>query len=60
MAFFKGAAKEAQRAMHLMQQREKEKKELEIAKKKLEAEMKIGNITNKVRWKAHLVLLFQS
>ncbi|CAH8617011.1 unnamed protein product [Dicrocoelium dendriticum] len=47
MATFKGAAKEAQRAMLLMKQREKEKQELELQKRKLEAEMRVGEISTK-------------
>ncbi|OON14780.1 XAP5 protein [Opisthorchis viverrini] len=47
MATFKGAAKEAQRAMLLMKQREKERQELELQKKRLEAEMRVGEISTK-------------
>ncbi|KAF5403635.1 XAP5-domain-containing protein [Paragonimus heterotremus] len=47
MATFKGAAKEAQRAMLLMKQREKERQELELQKRKLEAELRVGEISTK-------------
>ncbi|XP_074658820.1 protein FAM50A-A-like [Tubulanus polymorphus] len=47
MTHYKGAAKEAGRAMILMKKRQKEQEELELRKKKIEEEMKIGSITNK-------------
>uniref|UniRef100_A0A1I8IDC3 3'-5' exonuclease domain-containing protein n=2 Tax=Macrostomum lignano TaxID=282301 RepID=A0A1I8IDC3_9PLAT len=47
MAFFKGAAQEAQRAMQLQRQREKDRRELDLAKLRLESEMRIGEIKNK-------------
>lgn len=47
MATFKGAAKEAQRAALLMKQREKERQELELQKRKLEAEMRVGEMSTK-------------
>ncbi|KAH8860876.1 Protein FAM50 [Schistosoma japonicum] len=47
MATFKGAAREAQRAALLMKQREKERQELEIQKRKLEAEMRVGEMSTK-------------
>ncbi|CAH8505659.1 unnamed protein product [Heterobilharzia americana] len=47
MATFKGAAREAQRAALLMKQREKERQELELQKKKLEAEMRVGEMSTK-------------
>ncbi|THD22809.1 Protein FAM50 [Fasciola hepatica] len=47
MATFKGAAKEAQRAVLLMKQREKERQELELQKRKLEAEMRVGEMSTK-------------
>ncbi|KAH9584759.1 Protein fam50a, variant 2 [Schistosoma haematobium] len=47
MATFKGAAREAQRAALLMKQREKERQELELQKRKLEAEMRVGEMSTK-------------
>lgn len=47
MAQYKGAAREAGRALNLMKKREKEQKELEIRKKKIEEDLKIGSIHNK-------------
>ena len=38
MAFYKGAAAESQRAMHLIKKREQQKDEMEKRKKKLEEE----------------------
>lgn len=39
--------KESQRAMQLLKQREKERQEIEFQKKKLEAELRVGEFTNK-------------
>ena len=47
MAMYKGAAKEAGRAANLIKKRQREQEELEERKKKIEEEMKIGNINNK-------------
>ncbi|KAK2169676.1 hypothetical protein LSH36_8g14039 [Paralvinella palmiformis] len=47
MTHYKGAAKEATRAMNLMKKRQKEQEELELRKKKIEEELKIGAISNK-------------
>lgn len=47
MAQYKGAAKEASRAMNLMKKRQKEQEELEMKKKKIEDELKLGEIRNK-------------
>lgn len=47
MAEYKGAASEAGRAMHLMKRREKERKDLEMRKQKIEDENAIANIGNK-------------
>lgn len=47
MAHYKGAAKEAGRALNLIKKRQKEQEELEAKKRKIEDELKIGNITNK-------------
>ncbi len=47
MAQYKGAAKEASRALNLIKKREKEQQELEIRKKKIEEDLKLGNINNK-------------
>ena len=47
MAMYKGAAKEAGRALNLIKKRQKEQQELEERKKKIEEEMAIGNINNK-------------
>lgn len=47
MAAFKGNIKETQRAMQLMKQREKERQEIEFQKKKLEAELRVGEFSNK-------------
>jgi len=47
MAFFKGAAKEAQRAMMLQKARDKERQDIDAAKRKLEAELRIATIHNK-------------
>ncbi|VEL24840.1 unnamed protein product, partial [Protopolystoma xenopodis] len=47
LAMFKGAAKEAQRAAMLMKQREKERQDIEFQKKRLETELRVGEITDK-------------
>ena len=47
MAQYKGAASEAGRAMILMKKRQREQQELEHRRKKIEEELKIGNISNK-------------
>ena len=47
MAHYKGASKEASRAMNLMKKRQKEQEELEMRKRKIEDELKIGTISNK-------------
>lgn len=47
MANFKGGAREMQRAAQLMKQREKERKDLDFQKRKLETEMKVGEMSNK-------------
>ena len=47
MAFYKGAAKEAGRAMHLVNKRKKEQEDLEIKKKKIEDDLKVDSISNK-------------
>lgn len=47
MAHYKGAAKEASRAMNLMKKRQKEQEELEMRKKKIEEELKLSAISNK-------------
>ncbi|VDM34276.1 unnamed protein product [Hydatigera taeniaeformis] len=47
MSSFKGNLKESQRAMQLLKQREKERQEIEFQKKKLEAELRVGEFTNK-------------
>ena len=47
MAQYKGAAAEAIRANQLMKKRQKEQEELEVRKKKIEEDLKIGSITNK-------------
>lgn len=47
MAHYKGAAKEAGRAMILMKKRQQEQEALEIKRKKIEEDNKIGNINNK-------------
>lgn len=44
MAHYKGAASEAGRAMQLMKKREIQQQEAELRKKKIEDEMKIGNM----------------
>ena len=41
MAQYKGAAKEANRAMNLLKKRQKEREELELRKKKIEEESKV-------------------
>jgi len=47
MAQYKGAAKEAGRAMMLIKKRQKELEEIEVRKRKIEEELKIGTIHNK-------------
>lgn len=47
MAHYKGASKEASRAMNLIKKRQKEQEELEMRKRKIEDELKIGTISNK-------------
>ena len=47
MAMYKGAAKEGGRAQILIKKRQQEQDELEHRKRKIEEEMKIGNINNK-------------
>ena len=47
MAHYKGASKEAGRAMHLIKKRQKEQQEIENKKKKIEEELKVGSIANK-------------
>ncbi|KAK3586838.1 hypothetical protein CHS0354_034876 [Potamilus streckersoni] len=47
MAHYKGAASEGGRAMNLMKKRQKEQEEMEVKKKKIEEELKIGSIQNK-------------
>ena len=47
MAQYKGASKEAGRAMHLIKKRQKEQEDLEVRKKKIEEDLRIGNINNK-------------
>ncbi len=47
MAQYKGAAKEAGRALNLIKKRQKEQQELEVRKRKIEEELAIGNIHNK-------------
>ena len=47
MSSFKGNLKESQRAMQLLKQREKERQEIEFQKKKLEAELRVGEFINK-------------
>ena len=41
MAQYKGAAKEASRAMNLLKKRQKEREELELRKKKIEEDSKV-------------------
>ena len=47
MAQYKGAAKEAGRALILAKKRQKEQQDLELRKRKIEEELKLGNINNK-------------
>ncbi|KAM7540186.1 hypothetical protein Aperf_G00000027554 [Anoplocephala perfoliata] len=47
MSSFKGNVKESQRAIQLLKQREKERQEIEFQKKKLEAELRVGEFSNK-------------
>ena len=47
MAFYKGDAKEAGRAMNLMKKRQKEQEEIETKKKKIEEDLKLDSIHNK-------------
>ena len=47
MAHYKGAAKEAGRAMNLIKKRQKEQEEMEVKKKKIEENLQIGSISNK-------------
>lgn len=47
MAQYKGAASEAGRAMNLMKRRERDREQVELAKKRIEGEMKLHNIDNK-------------
>ena len=47
MAQYKGAAAEGVRANQLLKRRQKEQEELEVRKKKIEEDLKIGSITNK-------------
>jgi len=47
MAHYKGASKEASRAMNLIKKRQKEQEELEMRKRKIEDELKLGTISNK-------------
>lgn len=39
--------RESQRALQLLKEREKERQEIEFQKKKLEAELRVGEFTNK-------------
>lgn len=47
MAQYKGPASESQRVMHLQKKREREQEELEIKKRKLADELKVGNMESK-------------
>jgi protein FAM50 len=47
MAQYKGAASEGGRAANLIKKRQKEQEEVEIKRKKIEEELKVGSITNK-------------
>lgn len=47
MAEYKGAASEAGRALQLMKRREKERKELQLRKQKIEEENLVSNIGSK-------------
>ncbi|VDO05007.1 unnamed protein product [Rodentolepis nana] len=47
MSSFKGNMRESQRALQLLKEREKERQEIEFQKKKLEAELRVGEFTNK-------------
>lgn len=47
MAHYKGAATEANRAMHIMKKRERAKEELELKKQKIEQDLKLSTIDNK-------------
>ncbi|ESO83531.1 hypothetical protein LOTGIDRAFT_222603 [Lottia gigantea] len=47
MAHYKGAISEGGRAMNLMKKRQKEQNELEVRKKKIEDELKVGSIDKK-------------
>ncbi len=47
MTSYKGNIRETQRALQLMKEREKERKEIEFQKKKLENELKVGEFSNK-------------
>lgn len=47
MAFYKGAAHEAGRALTLQRKRQKEQEEMEEKKKKIEDELRVGTIANK-------------
>lgn len=47
MAHYKGAATEATRAMNIMKKREKAREELELKKKKIEEDLKLGTINDK-------------
>ena len=47
MAQYKGAAKEGQRAMSLQKKRERHQEEIEVRKKKLADELKVGKMEAK-------------
>lgn len=47
MAHYKGAATEATRAMNIIKKREKAREELELKKKKIEEDLKLGTIDDK-------------
>ena len=47
MAQYQGAAAEAVRANQLIKKRQKEHEEIEVRKKKIEEDLKIGSIANK-------------
>ena len=47
MAQYKGASAEGVRANQLLKRRQREQEELEVRKKKIEEDMKIGSISNK-------------
>lgn len=47
MAHYKGGSHEAIRANQLLKKRQKDQEEIEVRKKKIEEELKIGSIANK-------------